>query len=122
MYEFILYFILTYFLILFTNNEYFNFDTGKIEDDDIFISFDGWKGAFDYTCKYYSRDIFPVDWCQKSGHLLQPPGHKSKIYEKSSAFAVWSFFLMLTFYRSNQFQFTELCEDEVELNLKLAIF
>lgn len=51
---------------------------GKVEEDDIFISFDGWKGAFDYSCKYFSRDIFPVGWCEKSGHPLQPPGHKSK--------------------------------------------
>ncbi len=52
--------------------------TGKVEEEDIHITFDGWKGVFGYTCKYYSRDIFPVGWCKKSGHPLQPPGHKSE--------------------------------------------
>lgn len=66
-----------------SSNYFFNiifcgFWTGKVDEDDIFISFDGWKGAFDYSCKYFSRDIFPVGWCEKSGHPLQPPGHKSK--------------------------------------------
>lgn len=51
---------------------------GAVKDEMIFISFDGWKGAFDYWCHYASRDIFPVGWCQKSGHPLQPPGNRSK--------------------------------------------
>jgi len=38
--------------------------------------FDGWKGAFDYWCRYDSRDIFPAGWCALSGHPLQPPGQK----------------------------------------------
>lgn len=48
----------------------------------IHITFDGWRGAFDYWCKFDSRDIFPVGWCAKSGHPLQPPGQKGifKIY------------------------------------------
>lgn len=52
---------------------------GGVTEDQIFVTFDGWKGAFDYWCKYDSRDIFPVGWCQKSGHPLQPPGDKSKL-------------------------------------------
>ena len=51
---------------------------GAVNEENIFITFDGWKGAFDYWCPYDSRDIFPVGWCQKSGHPLQPPGAKGK--------------------------------------------
>ncbi|XP_064613975.1 polycomb protein SCMH1-like isoform X1 [Liolophura sinensis] len=49
---------------------------GAINGDKIHVTFDGWRGAFDYWCRYDSRDIFPVGWCQKSGHSLQPPGQK----------------------------------------------
>ncbi|PIK45721.1 hypothetical protein BSL78_17427, partial [Apostichopus japonicus] len=50
----------------------------KVKDNMIFISFDGWSGAFDYWCEYNSRDIFPVGWCAKTGHYLQPPGNKGQ--------------------------------------------
>lgn len=50
----------------------------KVENNMIFISFDGWSGAFDYWCEYDSRDIFPVGWCAKTGHYLQPPGNKGQ--------------------------------------------
>ncbi|CAG0923964.1 unnamed protein product, partial [Notodromas monacha] len=49
---------------------------GKVNQDMVHISFDGWKGAFDYWCRYDSRDIFPVGWCSAAGHPLQPPGQK----------------------------------------------
>lgn len=49
-----------------------------IKDDQIHVTFDGWRGAFDYWCRYDSRDIFPVGWCAKSCHPLQPPGQKNK--------------------------------------------
>jgi len=49
---------------------------GAINKDSIHVQFDGWKGAFDYWCKFDSRDIFPVGWCAASGHPLQPPGIK----------------------------------------------
>ena len=49
---------------------------GAISDDLLHITFDGWRGAFDYWCRYDSRDIFPVGWCEKSGHPLQSPGIK----------------------------------------------
>lgn len=49
---------------------------GDINKDQIYITFDGWKGAFDYWCRYDSRDIFPASWCAKSGHHLQPPNDK----------------------------------------------
>ncbi|XP_065225451.1 polycomb protein Scm-like isoform X2 [Planococcus citri] len=42
-----------------------------VKDDQIFITFDGWKGSF--WCPYYDRDIFPVGWCAKIGHPVQPP-------------------------------------------------
>lgn len=50
---------------------------GATRDDMIHITFDGWKGAFDYWCRFDSRDIFPAGWCAKSGHPLQPPRQKS---------------------------------------------
>ncbi|XP_076879096.1 sex comb on midleg-like protein 2 isoform X2 [Brachyhypopomus gauderio] len=48
---------------------------GDVRLDEIFVTFDGWRGAFDYWCKYDSRDIFPVGWCQLTNHSLQPPGN-----------------------------------------------
>lgn len=47
-----------------------------MNNDSIHVCFDGWKGAFDYWCRFDSRDIFPVGWCAMSGHPLQPPGQK----------------------------------------------
>ncbi len=49
-----------------------------VREDQIYVSFDGWKGTFDYWCPYDSREIFPVGWCQRNGHPLQPPGAFSK--------------------------------------------
>ncbi|KAJ7319574.1 hypothetical protein JRQ81_019085 [Phrynocephalus forsythii] len=48
---------------------------GDVKGDEVFITFDGWRGAFDYWCKYDSRDIFPVGWCDLTGDALQPPGN-----------------------------------------------
>ncbi|XP_029905668.1 sex comb on midleg-like protein 2 isoform X2 [Myripristis murdjan] len=48
---------------------------GEVKGDEVFIMFDGWRGAFDYWCKYDSRDIFPVGWCSITKHSLQPPGN-----------------------------------------------
>ncbi|CAD5125028.1 DgyrCDS13268 [Dimorphilus gyrociliatus] len=50
---------------------------GAIDKDQIHVVFDGWKGAFDYWCRYDSREIFPVGWCQKGEHPLQPPGNRA---------------------------------------------
>lgn len=50
---------------------------GAVKFDQIHVTFDGWRGAFDYWCRYDSRDIFPVGWCARSGHPMQPPGQKS---------------------------------------------
>lgn len=50
---------------------------GEVNGDQIHVRFDGWRGAFDYWCKYDCKDIFPVGWCAKTGHPLQPPGQKA---------------------------------------------
>lgn len=50
-----------------------------VKEDQIHVTFDGWRGAFDYWCRYDSRDIFPVGWCAKSCHPMQPPGQKNKM-------------------------------------------
>ncbi|XP_077746084.1 sex comb on midleg-like protein 2 isoform X3 [Canis aureus] len=47
---------------------------GDVRGDEVYITFDGWSGAFDYWCKYDCRDIFPVGWCRLTGDILQPPG------------------------------------------------
>ncbi|XP_021376792.1 sex comb on midleg-like protein 2 isoform X3 [Mizuhopecten yessoensis] len=57
---------------------------GAVNGDQIHVTFDGWRGAFDYWCRYDSRDLFPCDWCLKSGHQLQPPGQKGNPQLKSS--------------------------------------
>ncbi|XP_062412852.1 sex comb on midleg-like protein 2 isoform X1 [Sardina pilchardus] len=48
---------------------------GEVKAEEVFIMFDGWRGAFDYWCRYDSRDIFPVGWCALTKHSLQPPGN-----------------------------------------------
>lgn len=55
-----------------------------VKDDEIHVTFDGWRGAFDYWCQYDSRDIFAVGWCAKSCHPMQPPGHKGRFDSISS--------------------------------------
>uniref|UniRef100_A0A182QC87 SAM domain-containing protein n=1 Tax=Anopheles farauti TaxID=69004 RepID=A0A182QC87_9DIPT len=51
----------------------------EVKDDLIHVTFDGWRGAFDYWCRYDSRDIFPVGWCASTCHPMQPPGQKNKL-------------------------------------------
>ncbi|XP_054855124.1 polycomb protein SCMH1 isoform X5 [Eublepharis macularius] len=53
---------------------------GEVRGSEVLITFDGWRGAFDYWCRYDSRDIFPVGWCSMTGDNLQPPGTKVCIY------------------------------------------
>ncbi|XP_028258522.1 polycomb protein SCMH1 isoform X2 [Parambassis ranga] len=48
---------------------------GEVRGQEIFVMFDGWRGAFDYWCPFDSRDIFPVGWCTLTKHSLQPPGN-----------------------------------------------
>ncbi|XP_064220557.1 sex comb on midleg-like protein 2 isoform X4 [Aotus nancymaae] len=52
---------------------------GDVKGDQVHITFDGWSGAFDYWCKYDSRDIFPVGWCRLTGDVLQPLGTRVPI-------------------------------------------
>uniref|UniRef100_A0A8C1IVI9 Scm polycomb group protein homolog 1 n=1 Tax=Cyprinus carpio TaxID=7962 RepID=A0A8C1IVI9_CYPCA len=52
---------------------------GALRGVEVLITFDGWRGAFDYYCRYDSRDIFPVGWCALTGDNLQPPGTKESI-------------------------------------------
>uniref|UniRef100_A0A3P9IX38 Scm polycomb group protein homolog 1 n=1 Tax=Oryzias latipes TaxID=8090 RepID=A0A3P9IX38_ORYLA len=49
---------------------------GALRGVEVLVTFDGWRGAFDYYCRYDSRDIFPVGWCTLTGDNLQPPGTK----------------------------------------------
>lgn len=49
---------------------------GEVRGVEVLVTFDGWRGAFDYYCRYDSRDIFPVGWCALTGDNLQPPGTK----------------------------------------------
>lgn len=49
---------------------------GALRGVEVLVTFDGWRGAFDYYCRYNSRDIFPVGWCSLTGDNLQPPGTK----------------------------------------------
>nr|XP_021326519.1 polycomb protein SCMH1-like isoform X2 [Danio rerio] len=48
---------------------------GEVKGEELFVMFDGWRGAFDYWCRYDSRDLFPVGWCSATQHGLQPPGN-----------------------------------------------
>ena len=50
---------------------------GEVNNDMIYVTFDGWRGAFDYWTRHDCRDVFPAGWCQSSGHPLQPPGQKT---------------------------------------------
>nr|XP_006817556.1 PREDICTED: polycomb protein SCMH1-like [Saccoglossus kowalevskii] len=47
-----------------------------VRDNQIFVSFDGWRGAFDYWCDYDSRDIFACGTCSMAAIHLQAPGQK----------------------------------------------
>uniref|UniRef100_A0A3B3C133 Scm polycomb group protein like 2 n=1 Tax=Oryzias melastigma TaxID=30732 RepID=A0A3B3C133_ORYME len=58
---------------------------GEVRGQEIFVMFDGWRGAFDYWCPYDSRDIFPVGWCALTKHSLQPPGNFCETLMKAVA-------------------------------------
>lgn len=61
---------------------------GEVRGSEVLITFDGWRGAFDYWCRYDSRDIFPVGWCSLTGDNLQPPGTKGKAASLPSTLAL----------------------------------
>lgn len=48
----------------------------KVENNKVEVHLDGWDHNNDYKCFYYSRNLFPVGWCSKTGHILQHPGPK----------------------------------------------
>ncbi|GAA52301.1 polycomb protein SCMH1 [Clonorchis sinensis] len=47
---------------------------GAVNGQHIFVSFDGWSGAFDYWTRFDSRELFPVGWCKLADYPLQSPG------------------------------------------------
>jgi len=49
---------------------------GDVQGDQIFVTFDGWRGSMDYWCDFDSRDVFPVGWCNAHNYFLQPAGVK----------------------------------------------
>ncbi|XP_077964863.1 sex comb on midleg-like protein 2 isoform X2 [Gasterosteus aculeatus] len=59
---------------------------GEVKGDEVFVMFDGWRGAFDYWCKYDSRDIFPVGWCSLTKHSLQSPGNSVTLPKAAPTF------------------------------------
>lgn len=60
---------------------------GYVNGDEVQISFDGWNGgSYDYTCKYSSRDLFPINWCRDTNHFIQlPQGWQNIICKGSNA-------------------------------------
>lgn len=58
---------------------------GAVRGVEVQVTFDGWRGAFDYYCRYDSRDIFPVGWCALTGDNLQPPGAKAVLLKSLGA-------------------------------------
>lgn len=58
---------------------------GAVRGVEVQVTFDGWRGAFDYYCRYDSRDIFPVGWCALTGDYLQPPGTKAVLLKSLGA-------------------------------------
>ncbi|EFB20973.1 hypothetical protein PANDA_015490 [Ailuropoda melanoleuca] len=61
---------------------------GEVRGSEVLVTFDGWRGAFDYWCRFDSRDIFPVGWCSLTGDNLQPPGTKGLCLSDSCVLAV----------------------------------
>ena len=45
----------------------------EVNNHEVLIHFDGWSEAYDYWLDDDSTDIHPPEWCQKTGHPLQPP-------------------------------------------------
>lgn len=58
---------------------------GEVVGNNVKIIFDGWRGSFDYSCEYYSRDLFPVNWCASTNHYIQPPHGWESLINKDPA-------------------------------------
>uniref|UniRef100_G3UD01 Scm polycomb group protein homolog 1 n=1 Tax=Loxodonta africana TaxID=9785 RepID=G3UD01_LOXAF len=56
---------------------------GEVRRSEVLVTFDAWRGAFDYWCRFDSRDIFLVGWCFLTGDNLQPSGTKVMIPRRS---------------------------------------
>lgn len=52
---------------------------GAVKDDQILVTFDGWRSSSDFWTRFDSRDIFPIKWCERSGYPLDPPGERNKL-------------------------------------------
>lgn len=57
---------------------------GAVNGDDVQIVFDGWTGRFHYTCKYYSRELFPINWCRDSGSVIVTPPNWQSLLQGNS--------------------------------------
>ncbi|KAL1494237.1 hypothetical protein ABEB36_009860 [Hypothenemus hampei] len=52
-----------------------------VREHQIRIHFDGWPDKYSYWVDDDSPDIHPIGWCQKTGHLLQPPLTPDDVYD-----------------------------------------
>ena len=113
---------------------------GEVRGQEIFVMFDGWRGAFDYWCPFDSRDIFPVGWCALTKHSLQPPGNFCKcqfrfvwvygtcdrLMELIVILLFWSFLSPFCFVLANAATFLitmhEICIQMKTISLKLHDF
>lgn len=71
---------------------------GALRGVEVLVTFDGWRGAFDYYCRYDSRDIFPVGWCALTGDNLQPPGTKGMNSNCSGRMIFFIIIVLFCFY------------------------
>ena len=54
----------------------------RAEDFKVQVHFDGWPSMYDWWFDFDSMDLHPVGWCQKTGHVLEPPPCKQLLYIK----------------------------------------
>nr|XP_033494067.1 lethal(3)malignant brain tumor-like protein 4 isoform X2 [Epinephelus lanceolatus] len=53
------------------------------EDYRVKVHYDGWSQQFDVWCDSDLCDLHPVGWCQRTGHLLEPPPGSSPLSHPS---------------------------------------
>lgn len=46
----------------------------EVKGERVLVGFDGFDRQGEFWCHFASRDIFPVGWCQSTGHYLHSPG------------------------------------------------
>ncbi|GFS10496.1 lethal(3)malignant brain tumor-like 4 protein [Elysia marginata] len=49
----------------------------------LLMHFDGWDSIYDYWIDEDNPDLHPPHWCEKTGHLLQPPINKKLLKQQS---------------------------------------